>query len=251
MKTMFDLSGKTAVVTGGCSGIGEAIVTQLYGQGASVHVLDIDIANRDFQECEDISLRRVDVTSSDQVRQAIEKMPEQIDILVNNAGIAHIGSIETTSEEELDRLYEVNVKGLFHVTKATLPKMKKEGGSIINMASIASLVGLNDRFAYNMSKGAVYSMTFSIAKDYLSCGIRCNCIAPARIHTPFVDGFIKQNYPGKEAEMFEQLAQSQPIGRMGTPDEVAAMVVYLASNEASFITGSCFSIDGGFLKLNG
>jgi NAD(P)-dependent dehydrogenase (short-subunit alcohol dehydrogenase family) len=119
------------------------------------------------------------------------------------------------------------------------------------MASIASSVGISDRFAYSMSKGAVLTMTYSVAKDYLDYGIRCNCISPARIHTPFVDGFIKKNYPGREDEMFEKLAKTQPIGRMGTPEEVANLALYLCSDEASFITGTDFPIDGGFIKLNG
>lgn len=135
--------------------------------------------------------------------------------------------------------------------QAVIAGMKENGGVILNMASIASSVGISDRFAYSMSKGAVLTMTYSIAKDYIAHGIRCNSISPARIHTPFVDGFIKANYPGNEKEMFENLSKTQPIGRMGKPDEVANLALYLCSDEASFITGTDFPIDGGFIKLNG
>ena len=174
-----------------------------------------------------------------------------IDILINNAGIAHVGNIEKTTEEDLDRIYNVNVKGPYNCMYALIPKMKTNGGVIINMASIASNVGINDRFAYSMSKGAILTMTYSIAKDYIKDGIRCNCISPARIHTPVVDGFIKANYPGQEEEMFKNLSATQPIGRMGKPQEVADLALYLCSDEASFITGTDFPIDGGFIKLNG
>ena len=128
--------------------------------------------------------------------------------------------------------------------------MEKKGGVIINMSSIAAQVGLTDRFAYSMSKGAVYAMTLSVARDYLQAGIRCNCISPARVHTPFVDGFISKNYPGKEEEMFKKLSASQPIGRMGTVEEIAALILYLSSDEAAFITGCDYPVDGGFIHLN-
>ena len=165
-------------------------------------------------------------------------------------GVAHVGTVESTSDEDFDRLISINVKGMFHVTRAAIPYMKDNGGSIVNMASIASTVGIPDRFAYSMTKGAVVGMTLSIAKDYLKHNIRCNCISPARVHTPFVDGFIAKNYPGREEEMFKKLSATQPIGRMGTPDEIAALALYLCSDEASFITGCDYPIDGGFIKLN-
>jgi 2-keto-3-deoxy-L-fuconate dehydrogenase len=145
----------------------------------------------------------------------------------------------------------VNVKGVYNTLKAAIPQMKiNGGGAILNMASIAGLVGIPDRFAYSMSKGAVLSMTMATAKDYLSHNIRCNSISPARIHTPFVDGFLEKNYPDNKAEMFAKLSKTQPIGRMGTPEEVAALALYLCSDEAGFITGCDYPIDGGFLKLN-
>jgi 2-keto-3-deoxy-L-fuconate dehydrogenase len=170
----------------------------------------------------------------------------RIDILVNNAGIAHVGTIERTTEADFDRLYAVNVKGVYLCARAALPIMIKQGGGVIlNMASIASLVGVPERFAYSMTKGAVHTMTMSIAVDYVKQHIRCNCICPARIHTPFVDGFLAANYPGREAEMLRTLSDYQPIGRMGTPDEVANLALYLCSDEASFVTGQAYPIDGG------
>ena len=172
--------------------------------------------------------------------------------MVNNAGIAHVGTVESTEEADFDRLYSVNVKGIFNCIKACIPLMKKAGkGSILNMGSVAASVGIKDRFAYSMTKGAVLSMTYSIAKDYLASNIRCNSISPARVHTPFVEGFIKKNYPGQEDEMFEKLSKTQPIGRMGTPIEIASLALFLCSDEAGFITGTDYPIDGGFIKLNG
>ena len=174
-----------------------------------------------------------------------------IGILINNAGIAHVGNIEACEEADLDRLYQINIKGVFNCSKAVIPFMKENNeGVIINLASIASSVGISDRFAYSMTKGAVLSMTYSIAKDYIQNNIRSNSISPARVHTPFVDGFIKKNYPGEEQQMFEKLSKTQPIGRMGTPQEIADLALYLSSDEARFITGSDFAIDGGFIKLN-
>ena len=160
--------------------------------------------------------------------------------------------MHTTSEADMDRLYNVNIKGVYNCLFAAIPLMQQHGGGvIINICSIAALVGLQDRFAYSMTKGAVYSMTMSVARDYLADNIRCNSVSPARVHTPFVDGFIAKNYPGKEKEMFEKLSKSQPIGRMAKPEEIAALVLYLSSDEAAFITGTDYPIDGGFLKLNG
>ena len=176
---------------------------------------------------------------------------DTIAILVNNAGIAHVGNVENTEEKDFDNIIDVNVKGVYNCIYATVPFMKQKGGVIINMASIAATVGINDRFVYSASKGATLAMTYSVAKDYLNEGIRCNSISPARIHTPFVDGFIKKNYPGQEEEIFEKLSKTQPIGRMGTPEEVGDLAVFLCSDEASFITGTDFPIDGGFIKLNG
>jgi NAD(P)-dependent dehydrogenase (short-subunit alcohol dehydrogenase family) len=190
------------------------------------------------------------VTDQAAVLATFEKIGK-IDILVNNAGIAHVGNVENTSEADFDRIISVNIKGVYNCLKAAIPLMKQNGGGVIlNMASIAALVGIPDRFAYSMSKGAALAMTLSVAKDYLKVNIRCNSISPARIHTPFVDGFLDKNYSDNKAEMFEKLSKTQPIGRMGTPDEVASLALYLCSDEAGFITGCDYPLDGGFVKLN-
>jgi NAD(P)-dependent dehydrogenase (short-subunit alcohol dehydrogenase family) len=245
----FDLSGKKAVVTGGSSGIGKAIVEALSEQGARVFVIDLN--ENPVHSTTGVTTIITDITQSEKLNKSLNTLPDSIDILVNNAGIGFVGNIEQTDEKDFDRLYSVNVKGVFNCVKALLPKMKKNGGIIINIASIVSHVAVNNRFAYTMSKGAVLAMTKSIAKDYLSYKIRCNSVSPARVHTPFVDDYLEKNYPGKEKEMFDNLSQTQPIGRMGKPKEVAHLVLYLCSDEASFITGSDFPIDGGFIKLNG
>ena len=254
---MFRLDGKTAVVTGAGSGIGRAIATTFAGAGARVFVVERDIRGGD----ETVAAIRArggtasqiecDVTSAESVAAAfarIDREVHRLDILVNNAGIAHIGTVENTSEADLDRIYAVNVKGLALCSQAAVPRMKKAGGgAILNLASIASLIGLVDRFAYSMSKGAVLAMTRSIAVDFIKDKIRCNCVCPARVHTPFVDGYLHANYPGREKEMYQQLSEYQPVGRMGTPEEVAALALYLCSDEASFITGQAYPIDGGVL----
>ena len=254
---MFSLKNKTAVITGGGSGIGQAIAVLFAKQGANVHIIELseedtkDTLNRIHTEgggtC---TIHPCNVSDQEAVLAVFEKI-RHVDILVNNAGIAHIGNIENTSEADMDRIISVNIKGVYNCLKAAIPLMKQNGGGIIlNMASIAALVGIPDRFAYSMSKGAALAMTLSVAKDYLKDNIRCNSISPARIHTPFVDGFLEKNYPDNKAEMFEKLSKTQPIGRMGTPDEVAALALYLCSNEAGFITGCDYPIDGGFVKLN-
>lgn len=259
--SVFSLKNKTAIVTGGGSGIGKAIAKVFAQQGAFVYILDFNKENA-LQVVSEIinngvgsgDWRKCDVSNHKEVQSILDEITSErsVDILINNAGIAHVGNIEQTAEEDLDRIYNVNVKGVYNCIYGILPHFKSnKGGVIINMASIASAVGITDRFAYSMSKGAVLTMTYSVAKDYLSDDIRCNCISPARVHTPFVDGFIAKNYPGKEKEMFENLSKTQPIGRMGTPEEVANLALYLSSDAASFITGTNFPIDGGFITLNG
>jgi NAD(P)-dependent dehydrogenase (short-subunit alcohol dehydrogenase family) len=256
----FSLKNKTVIVTGGGSGIGKAISKTFAKQGAKVHILDFNETSLK-ETVSEINLLTssaegyfCDVSIQKEVNLIIKKITEKnnIDILINNAGIAHVGNIESVEENDLDLLYNVNIKGIYNCIKATIPSMKKsKSGVILNLASIASSVGINDRFAYSMSKGAVLSMTYSIAKDYLTSNIRCNCISPGRVHTPFVDGFIKKNYPEKQKDMFKKLSQSQPIGRMGKPQEIADLALFLCSDEAGFITGSDYAIDGGFIKLNG
>lgn len=253
---MFTLKNKIAVVTGGGSGIGRAIATTFAKQGATVHILemDLDAANAVVNDINKMNgkafAQQCNVSVQKEVLDVFKNIGA-IDMLINNAGIAHIGKADTTTEEDFDRLMQVNVKGVYNCIFAAIPQLRKSnGGSIINMASIAANVGLPDRFAYSTAKGAVMAMTLSVAKDYISENIRCNSISPARVHTPFVDGFLKKSYPGREAEMFEKLSKTQPIGRMANPDEVAALALYLCSSEASFITGCDYPIDGGFIKLN-
>jgi len=194
-----------------------------------------------------------DVTQQRSVRDLFRRLASEnpLHILVNSAGVSHIGKLESTSEAEFDRIFQVNVKGTYNCMHAVIDAMKTSGGVILNMASIAATAGLADRFAYSMSKGAVLSMTLSVARDYLAHNIRCNCISPARVHTSFVDGYLKKNYPGLEQEMFRALSQTQPIGRMGKPEEVAALALFLCSDEAAFITGTDYPIDGGFFNLHG
>jgi NAD(P)-dependent dehydrogenase (short-subunit alcohol dehydrogenase family) len=175
-----------------------------------------------------------------------------LNILVNNAGVAHIGNVENTTAEDFDRIFRINVRGVYNCMQAAIDFMKAAGGGVIlNLASIAATAGLADRFAYSMSKGAVLTMTYSVARDYIAHNIRCNAISPARVHTPFVDGFVQKNYPGREKAMLEKLSNSQPIGRMAQPDEIAAFALFLCSDAAGFITGTNYPIDGGFLNLHG
>ena len=257
----FSLQNKVALITGGGSGIGEAIALTFAGQGAAVCILDFNIENaiKTVKNIEkaggSAKAYQCDVSNWEQVNDVIgivQNDHQQIDILVNNAGIAHVGNIEAVAPDDLDRLYQVNVKGIYHCIKSCIPIFKKQKASVIlNLASIASSVAVADRFAYSMTKGAVMTMTYSIAKDYINDGIRCNCISPGRVHTPFVDGFIKKNYPNQKKEMFEKLSQTQPIGRMGTPQEIADLALFLCADESGFITGTDYPIDGGFIKLNG
>lgn len=253
---MFSLKNKTAVITGAASGIGKAVALVFSKQEATVHLLDMnaDALAAAVKEIKrsgaDAIAHQLDVTSQSAVKTVFEKI-NRVDILVNCAGISHIGKADTTSEEDFDRVYKVNVKGMYNCLHEAIPGMKKnKQGVIVNMASIANHVGLEDRFAYSMSKGAVVGMSLSVARDYLHDGIRCNSVSPARVHTSFVDNFLAKNYPGKEQEMFDKLSRSQPIGRMAKPEEVAHLILYLCSDEASFITGCDYPIDGGFLKLN-
>jgi NAD(P)-dependent dehydrogenase (short-subunit alcohol dehydrogenase family) len=255
----FSLKDKTAIVTGGASGIGEAICKKFAAHGVHVHILDCNrelaeaVANEIKNRNHSANLHLCDVSDQNKVVKTIDSVAAEhpINILVNNAGVAHVGTAESTTVEDFDRLYSINVKGVYNCLRATIPHMKKNNsGCIVNMASIAAVVGLVDRFAYSMTKGAVLAMTYSVAKDYIRYNIRCNAISPARIHTPFVDGFLAKNYPGKEQEMFEQLSKAQPIGRMGKPEEVADLALFLCSDNASFITGTNFPIDGGFIKLS-
>lgn len=257
---MFSLQRKTAIITGGGSGIGKAIAELFASQQAEVFILELNKATAD-ETVSSITNKggkatafAVNVSDQSQVKEVISKIAQQvgrIDILVNSAGISHIGRLENTLEEDFDRIVQVNIKGVYNAMHAVIQYMKVQGGGVIlNLASVAAGLGLSDRFAYSMSKGAVVSMTLSVAKDYIAHNIRCNCMSPARVHTAFVDGFLAKNYPGQEKEMFEKLSKTQPIGRMGKPHEIASLALYLCSDEAAFVTGSDYPIDGGFTKLN-
>ncbi len=253
---MFSLNNKSAIVTGGGSGIGKAIAGIFANQGAVVHIIELN-ENSALQAVKEIEKNggkavaySCDVSNQKKVKKVFAAIGD-INILVNCAGIANIGKADTTSEEDFTNVFNVNVKGTYNCLHEVVPVYKRLGGGVIlNISSIAAWVGIPDRFAYSMSKGAVFAMTLSVARDYLANNIRCNSISPARVHTPFVDGFIAKNYPGKEEEMFEKLSKSQPIGRMGTVKEVAALALYLCSDEAGFVTGNDYPIDGGFIKLN-
>ena len=256
----FRLDNKVAVVTGGASGIGRAIAESFAAAGASVRIFDIDrphmteVAGAIKDAGGKATPHECDVTDPRSVQRAFESVTreQRVDILVNNAGIAHVGNLESTTDADFERIFRVNVTGMFHCMQASIGHMKQNGGGVIlNMASIAASAGLADRFAYSMSKGAVVSMTYSVARDYLEFGIRCNCISPARVHTPFVDGFVRKNYPGREEEMLSRLAEAQPVGRMAAPREVAMLALFLCSDEATFITGCDYPLDGGFFKLRG
>lgn len=258
--TAFDLTNKVAIITGGGSGIGEQISRVFSEAGADVRIFEF---NAEAGEAVAASIRANggkatsysgDVSQQSEMVRLCNEIAEatgHIDILINNAGVAHIGKLHDTNEADFDRIYAVNIKGVYNVMFAVIRHMmKQKSGVIINMGSIASLVGLPERFAYSTSKGAVELMTYTVARDYLEYNIRCNSIAPARVHTPFVDNYLSTNYPGQEKEMFEKLSKTQPIGRMAKPVEIANLARYLCSEEASFITGTNIPIDGGFVKLN-
>lgn len=257
---LFSLQNKLAVITGGGSGIGKAIAENFAAQGAIVAILDMNAAAagesvRLIQSGKGVAKSYAcDVSNQANVIEVFKAISDEfhhIDILVNSAGIASVAKLDTTRESDFDKVFQVNVKGTYNCMYAAIDIMKKQRhGVILNVSSVASLVGIPDRFAYSMSKGAVAAMTLSVARDYIHEGIRCNSISPARVHTPFVDGFIKANYPGNEAEMFEKLSRTQPLGRMAKPSEIGHLALYLCSDEAGFITGCDYPIDGGFVHLN-
>ncbi len=250
------MTGKTVLITGGASGIGLAMVKKFASEGCTVFFIDTNHQEGTKVQLEEhekgyrVKFLEGSITDYSQLEKLIHSIPGKLDVLINNAGISHIGKVENTTEEDFDRVYQVNVKGMFNCIKAALPKLKENGGgSILNMCSVAATIGIPDRFAYSMTKGAALSMTLSVARDYVSEGIRCNCLSPGRVHTPFVDGFLAKNYPGQEKEMFAKLAATQPVGRMGTPEEVAELAFFISSDAGSFITGANFNIDGGFMGL--
>ena len=249
---MTRLSEKTAIVTGGGKGIGQAIAHRFAKEGARVAIWEQDeeagkaTADKIAQEGGSAIQVACDVTNPDSINSALRQTSEELSapsILVNNAGIAHVGTATNTSEEDFDRIMKVNAKGAFLCLQAVLPVM----GAVLNLASIASKLGIADRFAYSASKGAILAMTLSVAKDFIEQGIRCNCVCPGRVHTPFVDGFLEKYYPGEdERELkFKELSEYQPIGRMGEPEEIASLATFLCSDEAAYITGQGMIVDGG------
>lgn len=251
---MFDLSNKTALVTGAGSGIGAAIAETFARAGARVFVTDHNEATgratlgRIEQAQGTADWLPLEVTSEDECRAAADRVHQtagRLDVLVNNAGAGHVGTMLQTTGADLDRLYAVNVRGVFNVTKAFLPQMiARRSGVIINMASVGGLVGIKDRIAYCVSKSAVVGLTRSMALDHALDGVRVNCICPGRVETPFVNARLRE-YPDPAAA-YREMTASQPVGRMGRPDEIAAAALYLASDEASFVTGAALSIDGGW-----
>jgi NAD(P)-dependent dehydrogenase (short-subunit alcohol dehydrogenase family) len=257
---MITLKNKVAIITGGAKGIGKAIARVFHELGAEVHVLDVDETSgketvKEISKINNrISFHLCDVSDHQAVGKVFKTVVNQsgrLDILVNNAGISHIGTVESTNPEDMDKLYAINVRSVYSCSHFAIGHMKKTGGgSIVNLSSIAAVTGLGERFAYTMSKGAVHSMTFSIAKDFIKDNIRCNAVGPARIHTPFVDGYLDHYYPDNKEEMFDKLSKTQPMGRMGKPGEVARLIAYLCSDDAGFVTGSFYPIDGGSIHLN-
>ena len=247
--------GRCAVVTGGASGIGAAIVQRFAEEGAETLILDCqagpaeEVASRLNAAGAAVRVAAADVADLASVRAVLDGLP-RIDVLVNCAGIAHIGNVVATAPADLDRLYAVNVKGVYHTLHVAVPRMLAQGGgAILNIASVAARLGISDRFAYSMTKGAVLAMTLSVARDFVRQGVRCNCLCPARVHTPFVDGYLERHYPDRRDEMFRQLSDYQPLGRMGRPEEIAALAAFLCSEDAGFITGAAYDIDGGVMGL--
>jgi 2-keto-3-deoxy-L-fuconate dehydrogenase len=256
----FRLDNKVALVTGGASGIGQAIALCFAEHGATIRVVDLneEAARQTVERIAQFggiaTAHLCDLTDAAKTKAAFTEILKlsPVDILINSAGVSHVGRLDTTGDEDFERIFSVNVLGTHHAMRETIQAMVAQGsGVILNLASIAASAGLEDRYAYSMSKGAVLSMTYSVARDYLRHNIRCNAISPARVHTPFVDGFVKKNFPGKEAEALAKLSASQPIGRMAQPSEVAALALYLCSDEASFVTGTDYPLDGGFFNLHG
>eukprot|EP00943_MAST-04B_sp_MAST-4B-sp1_P009185 g9185.t1 len=254
----FSLKNKSAIITGAASGIGLAISTVFAGAEAHVCMLDLNLEALNNAKTTilrqhpnaSISTFQCNVTNEEEVKKVFNQVVDKfgrLDCLVNNAGISAVGTVLETTKEEMDRVYNVNVIGVFYGLKHGVRHMLSDGkgGAIVNLASIASLIGLADRFAYHMTKGAVLTMTLSVATDFVKKGVRCNCVAPGRVHTPFVDNYLKNNYPGQEAEKFKEFSEYQPMGRMGKPTEIANLILYLCSDESAFVTGSCYPIDGG------
>ena len=255
---MFRLDTKVAFVTGAGSGIGEAIARLFAQQGASVILADVNLSSAE-RVAEEIRTaggqaraQQLDVAVESEVQAALELVAASeghLDILVNNAGVSHVGSLLETSLRDWERVMDVNVGGVFLCAREGVRQMLAQspaGGVIINLSSTAALIGVERRLPYSASKGAVLALTRSIAIDFVAQGIRCNAICPGTVQTPFVDGYLARHFAGREDEARQQLHARQPLGRMGRPDEIASAALYLAADEAAFVTGSALVIDGGW-----
>ena len=252
---MFSLSDKVALITGAGSGIGAAIAETFARAGARVFATDRDLdaaratadrIQRNGKRADALLLDVSDEAACARAVAAVQEADGRLDILVNNAGIGHVGTLVSTTGADLDRLYQVNVRGVFNVSKAFLPGMiERRRGSIVNMASVAGTVGIRDRLAYATTKFAVVGLTKCMALDHATEGVRVNCICPGRVQTPFVAARLKE-YPDPE-RAYREMCATQSLGRMGTPEEIAAAALYLASDEAAFVTGSALIIDGGWV----
>jgi NAD(P)-dependent dehydrogenase (short-subunit alcohol dehydrogenase family) len=242
----YRLDGKIALVTGGASGIGAATARELTRAGAQVWIADLNLeaARNIAGELHGARAIEMDVTQAASVGAAMEKI-ETLDILVNNAGIGLVGDLASTSEEDFERVMRVNAHSVYLVTRAMLPMLLMSRGSIVNIGSVAGQVGVKKRFAYCASKGAVIAMTRQIAVDYPK-QLRCNCIAPGTVQTPFVEGYLDKYHSHEKEKVREELRERQPIGRLGTPEDIAGLVRYLCSKEAEFMQGAVVSIDGGW-----
>lgn len=260
---LFSLCDKTAVITGSASGIGLEIATMLARQGAFVYLLDLNqegvaAAAADIDMMAGMNTAKglkCNVTDEASVAACfaiIAADGRRIDHLVNNAGIGHVGNVLNATVADLNRVMGVNVTGVFLCAQAAVAAMVADdkGGNIVNIGSCASIRPIKDRMVYAASKGAVLTMTKSLATDFVEQGIRCNCVCPGRIHTPFVDSFVKKNFPGEEQKNMVRLSEYMPLGRMGRPGEVAALVLYLCSDEARFVTGAAYAIDGGIFGVD-
>jgi 2-keto-3-deoxy-L-fuconate dehydrogenase len=244
--TPFRLDGRTALVTGGASGIGEATCRALAGAGACVIIADVDQTRADALAAElpGSTVLMLDITDEPAVRDTFAKV-KRLDILVNNAGIGLVGNIEETELLDFERLFRVNVTGMFLMTQAAMPKLLETTGCIVNIASVAGLVGVKRRFAYCATKGAVVALTRQLAVDYAG-RMRVNCVCPGTVETPFVEGYLEKFHKHEKEKVRAELHARQPVGRMGRPDEIANLVLYLCSAEAEFVTGSAVTIDGGW-----
>jgi NAD(P)-dependent dehydrogenase (short-subunit alcohol dehydrogenase family) len=246
MQIPFRLDGKRVLVTGGASGIGASVSRVFANAGASIVIVDIDLPRAEAMASElpDAVARECDITNEDSVRQLFGSL-DRLDVLVNNAGIGLVGGVEDTELSDFQRLFRVNVEGTFLVTKHAVPRLIESRGSIVNIGSVAGLVGVKKRFAYCATKGAVVAMTRQLAVDYPK-EFRVNCICPGTVETPFVEGYLDKYHRDEKEEVREQLKLRQPIGRLGQPDEIAHLALYLASDQAAFTNGSIIPIDGGW-----